>query len=224
MSRDIQAVLRSTSLFGGLSASELRLLAGSAVPASFSHGEVVYCEGAPAAASWLVLSGQVRIVVDLPEGRQLEVERRGPGENFGLLCRLGSGSAVYPCTALAEGRLEALRIPDPAFQEVFRGNPAVAREACSLCAERLAAMRTLAAGGRETARTRVARALMSRPREGGKAIAATRKSLAQQAGTTVETVFRSLAFFRSKGWVRTGRGLVTILNPEELGKFLGRGP
>ncbi len=199
-------------------------MAGAVVRVSFSHGEVVYCEGSPAAYSWLVISGQARISVDLPGGRQLELERRGRGEIFGLLCRLGSGAPVYPCTAVAEGGLEAFRIPDQAFQEALRSNPAVARDACALCSDRLAAMRRLAASGRENARVRVARVLLSLHRASGKEIPATRKSLAQRAGTTVETVFRALAFFKAKGWISTGRGLVTVLAPGALGKFLEDAP
>lgn len=195
-------------------------MAAALVRVSYSHGEVVYCEGAPAAFSWLVISGQARISVDLPGGRQLELERRGRGEIFGLLCRLGSGASVYPCTAVAEGGLEAFRVPDQAFLEAFRGNPAVARDACALCSDRLAAMRRLAAGGRENARPRIARVLLGLHLASQGAIPATRKSLAQRAGTTVETVFRALAFFREKGWISTGRGLVTVLKPGELEKFL----
>lgn len=223
MTEELPAFLRSTALFRHLSLEELGSFSGSLTKVSFAPGEVVFCEGRPAACSWLVLSGLARIVVDLSGSRQLEVERRGRGEIFGLFCRLGSVRDYYPCTATAEGPMEALRIPDAIFMDIIRKHPPVSQEACALCSDRLGAMRRLAARGRESARWRVGRLLLDLVQVHGKGVPATRRSLSQQAGTTVETAFRVLSFFRRRGWISTSRGRVIVIDPAALAESLESG-
>lgn len=44
----------------------------------------------------------------------------------------------------------------------------------------------------------------------------TQQELAQELGTAREVVSRTLKSFETRGWIRLGRGTVTILNPAAL--------
>lgn len=208
--------------FASLPAAEREALARSLHRRSFQPREVVFSEGDRAAHSWLVCSGRVRIVVQSSGARLMQLEILEQGQIFGLFCRLGGERGVYRCTAIADGPVTALRVPDSVFDELLRRYPVLGREAGLLCAARLSVMQMLACLGRETAEFRVAEVLHRAFIGQGAKVRLTRQDIAVRIGTTVETVFRVLAGLRRHGWINTARGSILIKDPAAIAAYVRR--
>lgn len=216
----IEDVLSRTPPFSALPEAERASTAKRCQVRAFRAKETVFSEGEAAAAGWLVLEGRVRILGFMGGDRQMELETLGEGDLFGLFCRLGSDSRNYPCTAVTESAVRALRVPDPLFEGLYARFPPVSRKTCELCAGRLRQLRGLLPFARESAERRVVETLLELSRKGGPRVRATRQSLAIHVGATIETVFRVLARLRAVGLVRTERGVVVIERPEALARRL----
>ncbi|MFA6002586.1 MAG: Crp/Fnr family transcriptional regulator [Elusimicrobiota bacterium] len=215
-------LFRDTPPFSRLPAQECAALARRAQEKVFQDKEVVFNEGARAGSGWLVFSGRVRVVSYYKQAQQMQLELLAKGQLFGVFCRVGSESGVYPCTAVADGKLVALRIPDAVFWELLRRHPEACRETCRLCAERLSLMQRLVGLGRESAEFRVADVLYRNFLVHGAKVHLTRQNIALQIGATIETVFRVLAALRRQGWIETARGSILIKDPAAIAGYVRR--
>ncbi len=218
----IHALLRSCSPFSSLPSREMESLALSLRISSYPAMATIFSEGGAAASFFLVLSGRVRIMVYLSQDRTIQAELLERGGIFGLFCRIGMRRGIhYPCTAVADGPVEAVRIPDSVFDGLSDRCPALVKETCALCSDRLIQMQKLVSFSRESGEFRIAELLLSSRTGGGRRIHTTRHSLSLRAGLAIETVFRVLAEFKKKGWIRTGRGFIDIRAPGELERWVG---
>ena len=66
----------------------------------------------------------------------------------------------------------------------------------------------------------MAQALLALRKKFGDSIPLTRQEIAELAGTTVETVIRTVSRFQREGWVRSGRGKLQLLDPDALQRLL----
>ncbi len=86
-SHDKRHLLRRIPLFANLSTTELQLIADSTRLVEFKKDEVVYREGDPAGAFYVILSGRLRLFLTAPEGEQtLAFLHRG--DSFGEISLL----------------------------------------------------------------------------------------------------------------------------------------
>jgi CRP-like cAMP-binding protein len=214
--------LGTTQLFGALPEAARAALARVLQPQRFDVDEVVFNEGDRAANSWLLRSGRVSILVNSSDARLMQIESLEKGQAFGLFCRLGLEKGVYPCTAIAQVPVTALRIPDSVIDELMALNPTLAREACQLCAQRLSDLQRLLSLSQEPAEFRVAAVLHRAFLVHGAKVPLTRSEIAKQVGTTVETVFRVLARLRRHGWLDTANGTILIKDPAAVAAYVRR--
>lgn len=211
----IAAFLARTPPFAGAPEAEIAALAAVCSLHRFAPGARVFAEGDPAEASWLVREGRARILIFAGGTRTLQAESLGPGAMFGLYCRLASRQP-YLCTAVADGALAAVRVPDRAFETLARRNLMVARCTAERCAVRMRSLRKLVRFGRESVRARIVATLLSLRARFGDEIPATRHELSTWVGASQETVFRALAGLRAQRIVRTERGRLVILDAKRL--------
>ena len=212
---NIAAVLARTPPFSGASEADIKALAAACSVHRFAPKAAVFSDGDRAAAGWLIVEGRVRILIFAGGTRTLQAEALGPGDLFGLYCRLGSRSP-YTCTAVAEGALVAVRVPDRAFEALSHRSLAVSRCTAERCAERIRQIRNLVRFGRESVNDRIVSTLLTLRARFGDEIPATRHELATWVGASQETVFRGLAVLRAKRILRTERGRVVILDAKKL--------
>ena len=122
-------LLRSTSLFAGLSAEELQTLLTQlgAVIRSYGKGEALVLAGEPNHRVGVVLSGELEAYRPGPQGARIPITRMEPGDVFGDV--LGGSSLASPVTVLAACPCEVLLIPyerlllsdgSPAHQQTLR--------------------------------------------------------------------------------------------------------
>lgn len=85
---DARQLLANGQLFRGLGSEERAQLAARARIRRYGPGEVVFLQGAPGTSMMAVLSGEVRISISSPDGKELLLATLHPGEVFGEIALL----------------------------------------------------------------------------------------------------------------------------------------
>jgi CRP-like cAMP-binding protein len=203
---DAAAFLRASAVFAALPPKEIEALAGVAREEHHRPRDYVFMEGDPARWLCLVRSGRIKIVRHGRGGKEVVLEMLGPGEVFG-------GVAVierrpYPASAQAVEPTAVLKIPADAMVALADRFPSVVREMALLIGRRLrAAHDSVTSLAVDPVEARLAATLLRlADREGARSPAGltlpfhlTRQSLADMAGTTVETAIRVVS-----RWIKAG--------------------
>lgn len=213
-------------LFEGFAPGEGdRVLAAGSVRV-LRRTEVLFREGEPANALYLVESGRVKLVQDSAEGQQVILRYLAPGDAFAAVALFER--STYPVTAQATERtrvrawsrevLPGLVREHPRFEaNLLRIVSAHTREALSRVrelstepvAQRLA--RTLIRLGEQVGRTQPDGSLLIER--------ITQQEVAEVAGASLFTVSRTLADWQGLGIVETGRGRYRIRDAARLAVF-----
>ncbi len=215
-------ILSEISPFKVLPPGELDRISQRLQTKTYGKGETIYAEGDPADSVWVVSKGRVQIFKYSTQGRPLAIESIAPGELFGTLCRLGSNGRAYPCTAIAAIETEIFRIADREFLDVYNRFPAMVMGVCSLCSQRLQAVQGLSCEGQEPVDHRLAALLLKLQKTHGTILPFTKRELAEQVGTTVETAIRVMSRFQKSGWISSSRGKLELKKANAIREFVDR--
>jgi CRP/FNR family transcriptional regulator len=207
---NLKLFLSQTNPFKVLPTAELEQLARRAKATTYSKSDTIYNEGDPADSVWILTKGRVQIFKYSSEGRPLAIESIAPGELFGTLCRMGGDGKQYPCTAIASVDSEVIQISDREFLSTYNRFPALVMGVCSLCSQRLQAVQGLSCSSQEPVEKRLAMLLIKLQKKHGAFLPFTKRELAEQAGTTVETTIRVMSRFQKKGWIASSRGKLEL--------------
>jgi ATP/ADP translocase len=123
-------LLKSSDLFGALSAESLATLSGIATEVRLGAGEVLFHDGEPGDSLYLVTSGRVRI---LKGGSEIAVLTKGA--SFGEMAVLDQAPRSADAVILDEAVL--LRIESEEFYEVLAETPALSQGLIRLLTRRL---------------------------------------------------------------------------------------
>ena len=224
-------LLRSVPLFAGLEEGELERFSQVAVPRTFPAGTRVFHEGDSSDACYIVRDGSFRVTREHSDGRAITLATLGPGEIFGELAMLDGDTRSASAESITDGTLLALPAND--VRSLLGRNPEIALKLVAGLVRRLrAANMRLSRQSFQTVPSRVAGILAQLSREGqdGSAdgdgemqevtIRMNQTDLAQLAGTSRESVSRFLAELERAGVVRSGRGRVTVLQPNKLRNYI----
>jgi CRP/FNR family transcriptional regulator len=224
-------LLKSVTLFADLEEGELERFSHVAVPRTFPAGTRVFHEGDDSDACYIVKEGSFRVTREHSDGRAITLATLGPGEIFGELAMLDGDKRSASAEALTEGELLALPAND--VRALLARHPEISLKLVAGLVRRLRAANVrLSRQSFQTVPSRVAGILAQLSREaqdngGGDAdsseevtIQMNQTDLAQLAGTSRESVSRFLAELERAGVVRSGRGRVTVLEPEKLRNYI----
>jgi CRP/FNR family transcriptional regulator len=224
-------LLRSVPLFAGLEEGELERFSQVAVPRSFPAGTRVFHEGDSSDACYIVSEGSFRVTREHSDGRAITLATLGPGEIFGELAMLDGDTRSASAESITDGTLLALPAND--VRGLLARNPEIALKLVAGLVRRLrAANMRLSRQSFQTVPSRVAGILAQLSREGQESgpdgdgemsevtIRMNQTDLAQLAGTSRESVSRFLAELERAGVVRSGRGRVTVLQPNKLRNYI----
>jgi CRP/FNR family transcriptional regulator len=217
-------LLRSVPLFADLEEDELERFSRVAVPRSFPAGTRVFHEGDRSDACYIVREGSFRVTREHSDGRAITLATLGPGEVFGELAMLDGDLRSASAESLTDGELLALPAVD--VKALLARHPEISVKLVAALVRRLrAANERISRQSFQTVPSRVAGVLSQlaaeTTREGGEVtIRMNQADLAQLAGTSRESVSRFLADLERSGVVRSGRGRVTILDPEKLHNYI----
>ena len=124
-------LLSHVPLFAGLSARDLRRVAGLAEETWFNPGRVVVQEGKPGSSFYaVILDGTARVT---RRGRTIRKLR--PGDYFGELALLTGGPRT--ASVIAESSLICLELEGKDFRQVVGTEPVLALRICQELARRL---------------------------------------------------------------------------------------
>ena len=116
--------LAGHGLWQGADADEIRFLETLVQRCQFEPGATLVQRGDPADGLYMLLRGQVSVVVDLPGGGQKRLSTLSTGMSFGELALLSGGRRS--ATVRADSAVECARLDAPSFERVERERPALA--------------------------------------------------------------------------------------------------
>lgn len=215
--------LAQSSLFEGLSPSELQTVLRAARRRQVGREAFFFQQGDPASLLYVLVEGRVRLTQVTPEGDQVILRYIAPGEMFGGIATLGE--TTYPVSAQAVDGCQALIWDGETVARLMERMPRLALNALRLMAGRIQELqdriRELAT---ERVERRVARALLRLVRQAGRKVEngvlidlpLSRQDLAEMTGTTLFTVSRIFSRWEEQGLVEVGREKVLIRSPHGL--------
>jgi CRP/FNR family transcriptional regulator, cyclic AMP receptor protein len=227
------------SFLGSLAADERTALGEIGHARSYRRGERMILEGDQNDTTYLVLEGRVRVFTGTPEGTEVTLCVRGPGDLIGEMGAIDPGGRRSASVIV----LEPVRCRVIAARELQAFLEAHPRSTLALL--RLVIGRLRGADRRRTefgpydATRRLARVLIEAADESAAGAAApgerrdrgasgvqlglalSQHELSGLIGASRESVARGMAELRRRGLVTTGRRSVTILDAEGLRSFAG---
>ncbi|RMF32495.1 MAG: cyclic nucleotide-binding domain-containing protein [Chloroflexi bacterium] len=116
-------ILKRFPLCAGLDEEALRRLAAIAEEVSFPRGTLIFAEGEPADALYLLLDGWVDILINLDASgdRRGPVMILSPGELFGWSALVEP--YIYTASALCAGPVSAIKFPGSALRRLCETDP-----------------------------------------------------------------------------------------------------
>lgn len=215
--------LAQTFLFEELTSEELDALAAASRLRSFARGETIFEKGDPGAACYVIETGQVKITVTSPNGKQITLALLGPGDLIGELALLDGAPRSADAVVMQASRLFELQ-RDPFLDFLHTHNEAAIKLLAALARRLRHTDEVLEDSAFLQVPARLAKVLLQLSEQQGEPVAdgiaihshLTQAELAALAGTTRETVNRWLGFFQQRGFVQFDGGRIIVCRPEEL--------
>jgi CRP-like cAMP-binding protein len=225
------SALLGSPLLAAIAKDDLHALVKVARARSWQPDQVLFQRGDPGDGIYAIVSGQVRIVLEGPNGTEVMVRHLTTGDVFGEFSALDG--APRSATAVATTEVSALHITVAAFNQWLDTHPAVARPMLAQLAQRvrttndqLAEIGLLGVEARIARRLwqRFADAARGRPRNGMR-LPVNQRELAAEMGITRESVNKHLARWKNRGILSVEKGAVVLLDAdtfhEESGPAIG---
>ena len=214
---DLRQILRQIPLFQGVSQPVLESLEQASSRKKVEKGAHLFFRGDPAVDFFLLLSGEVILTLNSPDGRELIINEMRQGDFFGELGLLTG----QPRSADAVARQTAvlLSVPRQAFLAALECEPILARRLLEATAGRLSRTSDFQnALAFLDAQSRLAQVLLELDLQNEEKgyITISQEELAQRSGLIRQTVAKALGNWRRKGWLLTGRGHIMLLNRKAL--------
>lgn len=214
---EILKFLGSAQPFSRMSEASLSALARAGRFAHLTKGEILFFQSDPSDSAYLVSSGNISIVLNSSDGREMVINEMHKGDLFGELGILTN--KPRSTSALARSNSELFVMPRQAFLQVVDTEPQLARLLLEITANRLQM-----SGKREgalaflDAQARLAGLLLElEAQEQDKGyVTISQEELAHHTGLIRQTVAKALGKWRRAGWLITGRGRILILNRQAL--------
>lgn len=207
-------------LLESIAPSDRSWLAARLRPCRFPRGAVIYNEGDPCDAFYIVRSGRVRIFLPSDIGEEVTESIVGPGDWFGEVGAFHGG--VRSSAAQAITPVEALSLARQVVMEFLEAHPLAALAVCAALAERvrttrlhLAEVRLLPLP-RLRARTLLRLSTSTRSPE----LRITQADLASLVGASRQRVNLTLAAWEHQGLLHRHQGSIVLACPEAIAKLV----
>jgi CRP/FNR family transcriptional regulator, cyclic AMP receptor protein len=222
--RSTREALAQTPVFRGLSHEHLDQLAALARRRVYQRGEAVFYQGDPGGTLYVIVSGQVKVVVTSESGEEVVVAILGPGDCFGELSLLDG--EPRSATVRALDAVEAIALSRRDFLEVAQPTP-LTMELLILLARRVRQTDELAADmAFLDLRGRLAKTLLELAKAHGRRAGAqggveielqiTQRDLAAMIGATRESVNKLLSWYEDRGVIQRRSGHIVVVDRERL--------
>jgi len=214
---EVAGFLSNVPLFSKLSEAAALSLARECRFKQVEKGEILFFQSDPSETAYIVRTGNISIILNSPDGREMVINEMHSGDLFGELGLLTN--MPRSTSAIARTKSELLVIARHAFMSVVEQEPKLALRMLEITANRLQV-----SGKRESAlafldaQARLARLLLElEALEKDKGyVTISQEELAHHTGLIRQTVAKALGKWRRAGWLITGRGRILILNRKAL--------
>ena len=208
--------------FKDLSDDEIVAISGEITSHAWSPGEYIQLEGDDADALHVVAQGMAKVEKVTPDGTTRIVDIAVPGDLIGVLPQLGE--KVHTDSVVTISTTCALRIDASRFQAIMLSFPSVALNVIDDLAEKLARSRHSETAGSQPVSQRLAGVLVNLMRKVGRRdargilldVALSRVDLAAMAGSTPESVSRTMSRWKAEGLIDSGRRWTRVLEPDQI--------
>ena len=224
MEKEVQDLVRQSSLFKNIRSDVFVQVLESSVPRSVEEGGFFFLQGDPATHAYVLVEGRVKMIQITPNGQQITMRILTPGQTYAGIALLNP-RAGYPATAQAVENSTALAWGTAHLRELVEKDPSISLNVMSLMhgyiselQERQKALVT------DRVEQRIARILLKLAAQSGRKIdegvlidlPITRQDIAEMSGTTLYTVSRTLNEWERSGLLEIGRERVVIREPHGL--------
>ncbi|HET9519755.1 MAG TPA: Crp/Fnr family transcriptional regulator [Candidatus Limnocylindrales bacterium] len=222
--RPLAETLAGIPFFSGLDAASLESVGRGMRSRRFRRGEVIFHQGDPGDALFIVMGGAIKIMLPSETGDEAILATLRPGDVFGELALLDG--APRSATAVALEATETLILPRDQFRELLATEPAI-RDAllASIAAElrrltnHVEELHFLDITGRLASRlARLAAESGAAQPDGSVRLKAplTQGDLAAMIGCTRQSVNKLLGLFTDDGLIRLERDRIVVLDLDGL--------
>lgn len=221
--QQVRHFLSEVPLFSGLSESELDRLSEICRERTFDKGQVIFYEEDMGTSFYIIVDGQVKIVMQSEDGREHILGVLRGHDFFGEMSLLDG--EPRSATAIALEQVKVLSIARDEFTALLRQVPDITVKIMVILSRRLRrADRHVESLAFLSAPGRVARVLIELSKEHGSQSAEgmvfdhrmTRQELANLAGTSRETLTRVIMDFQDEGLLTLKKNQVVLHNLREL--------
>jgi CRP-like cAMP-binding protein len=216
-------VLSRLPSFSGLDAATLEDVARAATSRHYDAGQVIYLEGEPATALFILESGWVKATRMSTDGREQALSFLRPVDVFGDIAVFTGTS--YPGTVVALEDVEAWTIDGATLLDLTARHPQLALAFLRRLAERVLYFIGLVEDlSLRSVEARLASTLLknAETREGRLIVPrrswTTFDEMAVRLGTVRDVLSRALHTLENEGLLRVGRHEITLLDPHGLEK------
>jgi CRP-like cAMP-binding protein len=198
------AVIRAHHLFAGLSPEQLQRLIATGHVEQYQPGQTMFDRGQPAQHFYIVLSGQVNLVLYSKSGELKIVDMLGDGQSCAEALMFMEG-AVYPVSAIAALGSQVARFSSREYVAIMRESPDTCLRMLGHLSQRLhMRLREIEYLTLESATHRLVRLIESRlpPDQGGSTevtLAESRQEIASRLSMKPETLSRILRQLSDSG-------------------------
>jgi len=116
------AGIRAHHLFAGLSPPQMQRMLATSHVEEYDSGQLLFDRGQPAQHFYIVLSGQVNLVLYSKSGEEKIVDILGDGQSFAEAVMFMEGS-VYPVSAVAAASSHVARFTNREYVSILRDSP-----------------------------------------------------------------------------------------------------
>jgi CRP/FNR family transcriptional regulator, anaerobic regulatory protein len=214
--KQLQRIRQALPVLQGGDSQLVREFQQAAFLARIPPGHDVFLEGDSVEAIALLISGVVRVYKIGETGREITLYRFGNGESCILTANAILSQKTFPAIATVEKEAEAVMIPADTFRDWVKRYDPWREFVFDLLSERLS---TVIAVVDEVVFQRMDRrvaALLLAKAKTLHPIRTTHQEIASELGSSREVISRILEDLSQKGWIEVGRGMVEILDLEEL--------
>jgi CRP-like cAMP-binding protein len=218
-----ESLLDHVQAFSRLSLGQRRQVLDQAANHFFERGTHIFEEDRPADRFYLLLDGYVRVARHTEAGDQVILLHIPSGELIGIAPAFQL--ETYPATAIAVNDCVSLSWPAGYWNVLVEHYPGFAAEAMKSIGvrfrefnDRIVELATL------QVEQRIAHMVLRLVNQAGRKtdegieidLPITRQDLSEMTGSTLHTVSRLLSAWEKKGWVKSSRGRIVVMQPHQL--------
>jgi CRP/FNR family cyclic AMP-dependent transcriptional regulator len=215
---DAADLLARSELFSAFQPEAVAAIAASARSMSLERNDIIFAEGEPADALYVVQSGRIAILLRSVDGRESVVALMEEGDLFGEMALFEPTGRTAEARALETSQLVA--VPYPAVRAALEATPEVLWSVVALLARRLRVTDAALADTMFLDVTgRTAKRLLELAGEADEfVLPVTQEELAGMVGASRERVNKAIAAFIRLGWLEQVERRYRIVNREQLSR------